>query len=209
MLALCTAAVQRAKYGSVCDALKRPEERMPTSAPKPRRPVRLSRLDAFGVFEDYVCQQDKRGTCIRGLCTLNKREIERMRGQRLHRLFGYDERAEVYTLRVANQTGVPLVDRFLFDPPNASLCTRPICEMGVPYDGGYGVCIDERHLGRSPDCVIYSVGIMSKVEFDVSASALGCEIHMFDHTIPKGAQRTLRSTIISSIIPSASPPQRT
>jgi hypothetical protein len=43
--------------------------------------------------------------------------------------------------------------------------------------------------GVAPSCLVYSFGIGNETSFDFAAAALGCEVHLFDPTLPSESEQ--------------------
>mmetsp|Transcript_22776 Transcript_22776/g.37737 ORF Transcript_22776/g.37737 Transcript_22776/m.37737 type:complete len:382 (+) Transcript_22776:112-1257(+) len=162
---------------------------------------RLTRSDP--AFAELLCETEQTGRCSDNFCQFSLRESkqierflannvskapDRLRRAGLHRRNG-SFAVKVQPVVAAQSEDKPLtlmLHHLFYAKPVAFACERPLCRLGPNYDGGWSVCLDNFHLA-SPECVIYSIGISVRPYFDVSASALGCEIHMYDHTVSRVA----------------------
>lgn len=62
-------------------------------------------------------------------------------------------------------------------------CLAP-ARLGTPnFDGGWNLCLDTLHTRATP-CLVYSFGIGNDSSFDFAIASFGCEVMMFDPTIP-------------------------
>lgn len=162
-----------------------------------------TRADGFTVLKEFACENRDPGSCDGHVCTVTERDFMHVpwdrrpdsmnrRGQ-----FSYSENTGLYTItmprwnaEVDETRELGKLNRLLYDAPDSSLCSNPLCRLGPPSDGGWSVCIDEHHLQKR-ECLIYSIGISFKPLFAVASAALGCEIHMFDHTLSPEMQKVL------------------
>ncbi|CAE8586752.1 unnamed protein product [Polarella glacialis] len=176
--------------------------------PAGKRPVpHLTRDANFRHWADFLCEHDSKGSCANGRCSFGQHELafldathQECQGRcaetirRLHRITDGRGSSPNGSSAVSFETGpgfgLEEVDALLVAEPEPELCENELCLLGPPYDGGYHMCIDRHHLHREA-CTVYSFGIGDQPGFEVAASALGCEVHMFDHSVTMDVSRVL------------------
>ena len=166
----------------------------------------------YSFLRRYVCAAPSDVGCNSTLCTISADDVGAVI-RRIGQGEGVRKLASSFSSGRSQAWNVPIhgfgstrgehgtlqsaLERLLYSDPAESLCSNPLCTLGPHRDGGWPVCVDESHLSderRRRGCVVYSIGIQDKPFFDVAASAgLGCDVHMFDHTVSKELGRMLNN----------------